>query len=202
MDELPFTPELLRLAYAQGYFPMPHPDTGDIVWLSPNPRAVVPLDGFHRSRSLLKTLRKGGFEITFDKDFAGVIAACADREETWITDDFKAAYTGLHAEGAAHSVEVWRESQLVGGTYGVSLAGAFFAESMFHKETDASKVALVALVRQLQRWNFGMIDCQMNTPHLASLGAREIPRAEFTRRLQELIHYAPVPAPWHLEPGG
>ena len=106
----------------------------------------------------------------------------------------------LHREGIAHSVETWIDGQLAGGLYGVALGRAFFGESMFSRATDASKLALLALARQLERWNFGLIDCQMNTPHLASLGAREIPRSEFSRRLRELVHYAPVPAPWQLEP--
>jgi leucyl/phenylalanyl-tRNA--protein transferase len=110
------------------------------------------------------------------------------------------AYCEMHAAGIAHSVETWLDGDLVGGLYGVSLGRAFFGESMFTRVTDASKVALVALVRQLERWDFGMVDCQMNTPHLASFGAREIPRADFTRRLRELIHYPPVPAPWQLAP--
>src|SRR5690606_14842046 len=117
---------------------------------SPNPRAIIPLEDFHRSRSLRRTLRRGGFEVSVDRDFQGVMAACAAREETWITEAFIAAYTGLHATGHAHSVEVWADGELIGGTYGVTLGGAFFAESMFSRRTDASKIALHHLVERMQ----------------------------------------------------
>ena len=154
------------------------------------------------SRSLTRTLRNGRFEIRSDTAFREVMDACSqprrNQPGTWITPAMIEAYGELHREGIAHSVETWLDGELVGGLYGVALGRAFFGESMFMRATDASKVALVALVRQLELWGFGLVDCQMNTAHLASLGAREIPRAEFTRRLRELIHYSPVPAPWHI----
>lgn len=187
MDETPFTPELLRLAYAQGYFPMPHPDTGEILWLSPNPRAVIPLDGFHVSRSLARTLRRVPFEVSFNRDFPGVMAACADRLDTWITEDFHSAYGALHREGDAHSVEVWLEGELVGGTYGVALGGAFFAESKFHRTTDASKVALFHLVKRMREQGMTLLEVQFMTPHLETLGATAIPRVEYLKRLHAAV---------------
>lgn len=191
MDEIPFTPEVLRLVYAQGFFPMPNPDTGEIMWLSPNPRAVFPLDGFHVSRSLAKTLRRQPFVISFNKDFRGVMAACGDRPDTWINDEFKTVYGKLHDEGYAHSVEVWLDDQLVGGTYGVALGGAFFAESKFHTATDASKIALFYLIKRLCDRGMTLLEVQFMTPHLATLGAVEISRAEYLRRLNAALR---VPA--------
>ena len=191
-------------AYRSGIFPW-FSDGQPILWWSPDPRMVLFPAELKVSRSLARTLRRDEFEIRADTAFRRVMAACGEprpgQDGTWITRQMMEAYAALHDEGIAHSVETWRDDELIGGLYGIALGRMFFGESMFSRSTDASKVALVALVRQLQRWNFGMIDCQMNTPHLASLGAREIPRVEFTRRLQELIHYDPVPAPWHLEPG-
>ena len=186
-EEPPFTPDLLRAAYAQGFFPMPHPQTGEILWFNPDPRAVIPLDGFHVSRSLRRTLRRVPFEVTFDRDFHGVMAACADREETWITQDFMDSYGDLHRQGDAHSVEVWLGGRLVGGAYGVSLAGGFFAESMFHRVTDASKVALYHLVERLRARGMTLLEVQFMTDHLASLGAVLVPRAEYLRRLRQAL---------------
>lgn len=183
----PFTPDLLRLAYAQGYFPMPHPDTGEILWFHPDPRAVLPLDDFHVSRSLDRTLRKAPFEITIDKDFAGVMAGCASRDETWINDLFKRTYGELHAQGDAHSLEVWLDGKLVGGVYGVALGGAFFAESKFHTVTDASKVALYHLVRHMKVRGMSLLEVQFITPHLKSLGVVEVPRAVYMRRLKAAL---------------
>jgi len=183
MDKPTLNPELLRLAYARGYFPMPHPDTGEILWFSPDPRTTIPLDGFHCSRSLARTLRRGELEVSMNRDFAGVMAGCADRKETWITDEFKAAYGLLHAEGDAHSLEVWQKDRLVGGVYGVSLGRAFFAESMFHRVTDASKVALYHLVERLRQQGMLLLEVQFLTNHLASLGAVEIPRTQYLRHL-------------------
>lgn len=183
----PFTPDLLRLAYAQGYFPMPHPDTGEILWFHPDPRAVLPLESFHVSRSLARTLRTAGFAITIDKDFAGVMDGCATRTETWINELFKKTYAELHRQGDAHSVEVWRDDQLVGGVYGVALNGAFFAESKFHRVTDASKVALFHLVEHLKARGLSLLEVQFITPHLQSLGVIEIPRAQYMRRLQAAL---------------
>lgn len=197
MEEVPFTPELLRLAYAQGYFPMPHPDTGEILWFSPDPRAVIPLDGFHVSRSLAKTLKRQAFEVTVDLDFAGVMTACADRDETWITPAFHEAYGKLHEQGHAHSVEVWQGGALVGGTYGVSIAGAFFAESKFHRVTDASKVALHHLVSRMRERGMALLEVQFLTPHLASLGAVEISKSRYLKRLKAALElpvsFTPIP---------
>jgi len=199
------SPARLLQAYGSGIFPW-FGDGQPILWWSPDPRMVLFPAELKVSRSLAKTLRKNAFELRSDSAFREVMQACgqprAGQDGTWITAQMVEAYSALHGQGIAHSVETWRDGELVGGLYGVALGRMFFGESMFSRATDASKVALAALVRQLGRWNFGMIDCQMNTRHLASLGAREIPRAEFTRRLKELIHYPQVPVPWHLEPGG
>ena len=141
-------------------------------------------------------IRNGGFEIRFDTAFETVMRACAapraGQNGTWIQEDMITAYCALHELGYAHSAESWRNGELVGGLYGIAIGRMFYGESMFSREANASKVALAHLARQLERWQFGQIDCQMNTPHLASLGAREIPRAEFVERLQELVNYAPV----------
>ncbi|MEO8004739.1 MAG: leucyl/phenylalanyl-tRNA--protein transferase [Betaproteobacteria bacterium] len=188
-------------AYRHGIFPW-FSAGQPVLWWSPDPRMVLFPAELRVSRSLAKTLRNGGFEIRSDTAFREVIESCSQpRQEqpgTWITPAMIDAYGELHREGVAHSIETWRDGELVGGLYGIALGRAFFGESMFMRATDASKVALVALVRQLELWGFGLVDCQMNTAHLASLGAREIPRAEFTRRLRELIHYPPVPAPWRI----
>ena len=188
-------------AYGQGIFPW-FSDGQPILWWSPDPRMVLLPAELRVSRSLARTVRSGRFEIRSDTVFREVIAGCSqprgEQRGTWITPPMIEAYCALHREGVAHSVETWLNGELVGGLYGVALGRAFFGESMFMRATDASKVAFVALVRQLELWGFGLVDCQMNTAHLASLGAREIPRAEFTRRLRELIHYPPVPAPWHI----
>jgi leucyl/phenylalanyl-tRNA--protein transferase len=183
----PFSPELLRMAYAQGYFPMPHPESGEILWFHPDPRAVLPLDGFHCSRSLARTLRRSELTVTFDQAFDAVMTACGERRETWITDEFKAVYGAMHRDGDAHSVEVWLDGHLVGGAYGVTLGGAFFAESMFHRATDASKIALYHLVQHLVSRGYQLLEVQFLTPHLASLGAVEIPRSEYLRRLERAL---------------
>ena len=190
-------------AYRNGIFPWFNDDQ-PILWWSPDPRMVLFPAELNVSRSLAKTLRNSCFEVRADTAFRDVIQNCRmprrDQDGTWITAPIVEAYCELHRTGIAHSVETWRDGELVGGLYGIALGRAFFGESMFRRATDASKVALVTLVRQLERWGFGMVDCQMNTAHLASFGAREIPRAEFTRRLRELIHYPPVPAPWRFAP--
>lgn len=193
----------LVAAYRSGIFPWFN-DGQPILWWSPDPRMVLFPADLRISRSLGKRLRKPLFEIRADSAFHLVLEGCRaprrDTAGTWITDAMTEAYTALHRAGIAHSVESWLDGELVGGLYGVALGRAFFGESMFTRFTDASKVALVTLVRQLGHWGFGLIDCQMNTGHLASFGAREIPRAEFTRRLQELVNYPTVPGPWRLEP--
>lgn len=181
-------PALLVHAYRQGVFPMAMED-GEIGWFSPDPRGILPLDAVHLSSRLARVVRSGRFEVAVDRDFEGVMRACAaDRDEgTWISEDIIASYVALHQEGIAHSVEAWRAGRLVGGLYGVHLGGAFFGESMFHVETDASKVALVALVTRLRDRGFSLLDIQWVTPHLATFGAIEIPRDEYLARLARAL---------------
>lgn len=182
-------PETLLDAYAQGIFPWPAAD-GTLFWWSPDPRAVIPLDGLHVSRSLRRTLRQGRFHTSLDEAFGEVVAACADRpgEGTWITPGMAAAYNRLHARGSAHSIEVWdHDGQLVGGVYGVVIGAAFMGESMFHRTTDASKVGLVHLVEHLHERGFALFDAQLPTPHLARMGAVEVRRAAFLDLLAEAI---------------
>jgi leucyl/phenylalanyl-tRNA--protein transferase len=188
-------PARLLDAYRHGIFPWFSP--GDpILWWSPDPRMVLVPAEFKLSRSLARVIRNSGFEVRMDTSFETAMRACAapraGQSGTWIQEDMIAAYCALHRLGYAHSVETWRDGELVGGLYGISIGRMFYGESMFSREANASKVALAHLARQLERWGFGLIDCQMNTPHLASLGAREIPRAEFVGRLQELVNCAPV----------
>ena len=185
------TQRLLQ-AYRRGIFPWFNP--GDpILWWSPDPRMVLVPSEFKLSRSLHKTLKKRAYEIRIDTVFQTVMQNCAaprqDQAGTWIGPQIIAAYTQLHQLGIAHSIETWRDGELVGGLYGLAIGRMFYGESMFSRATDASKIALAHLVQQLERWDFGMIDCQMNTAHLASLGAREIPRAEFIQRLGKLVNY-------------
>ncbi|MBI5890127.1 MAG: leucyl/phenylalanyl-tRNA--protein transferase [Nitrosomonadales bacterium] len=188
-------------AYRHGIFPWF--SAGEpILWWSPDPRMVLFPNEFKVSHSLRKTLRHGRHQVRVDSAFEQVMRACAAPREgangTWIHEEMIAAYCELHRLGYAHSVETWMDGELVGGLYGMALGRMFYGESMFSRKTDASKIALAHLAAQLGRWNFGMIDCQMNTPHLASLGAREIPRKEFIARLQDLINCSPVPA-WRFE---
>jgi len=195
------TPERLLSAYRQGIFPWY--SAGDpVLWWSPDPRMVLFSDEFKMSHSLRKTLKRGHYEVRTDTAFEQVMRACAmprtGQNGTWIQEEIIKAYVHLHKAGLAHSVETWVDDEMVGGLYGVSLGRMFYGESMFSRKTDASKIALAHLVAQLKQWNFGMIDCQMNTAHLASMGAREIPRKEFISRLKELIHYPDVPAPWRI----
>lgn len=187
-------PRLLN-AYRHGIFPWFNADD-PLLWWSPDPRMVLVPGEFRISHSLRKTLHRQPFEVRFDTAFESVMRACAAPRDgqagSWIHDDMIAAYCALHALGYAHSVESWQGGQLVGGLYGVAIGRMFYGESMFSRVSDASKVALAHLARQLERWDFGLIDCQMNTPHLASLGAREIPRAAFLARVQELVNCALV----------
>jgi leucyl/phenylalanyl-tRNA--protein transferase len=178
-------------AYRLGIFPW-YSDNDPILWWSPDPRLVLDLDDFKISRSLRKTLKKQTFRVTFDQAFGDVIQACATvRREgqpgTWITDEMQQAYQRLHKLGYCHSVETWFEGELAGGLYGVSLGKAFFGESMFHQRTDASKVALAALVERLKSWDFHFIDAQMTTEHMLRLGAKELPRRVFLKRLAEAL---------------
>ncbi|HTS55367.1 MAG TPA: leucyl/phenylalanyl-tRNA--protein transferase [Burkholderiales bacterium] len=196
------SPERLLRAYRRGIFPW-FSEGEPILWWSPNPRMVLVPGELKIARSLAKTLRKADFEVRADSAFERVIQACAEprprQRGTWITAAMQAAYTRLHGLGVAHCVETWRGGELIGGLYGLALGRMFYGESMFSRASDASKIALVYLARQLERWNFGLIDCQMNTPLLASFGAREIARPQFTRRVAELVNYPNVPAPWVLD---
>jgi leucyl/phenylalanyl-tRNA--protein transferase len=177
-------PRLLLQGYATGIFPMADSrDADELYWVEPRSRAIIPLGGFHLSRSLRRTLRLGKFLVTHDRDFAGVIAGCADREETWINAELEHAMIALHGSGHAHSIEVWEDGDLIGGLYGVKLGRAFFGESMFSRRTDASKVALAWLVARLKVGNFTLLDCQFMTEHLASLGAISIPREAYVALL-------------------
>lgn len=172
-------PSTLLAAYRMGIFPWPY-DTEELLWWSPDPRAVLPLDGLHVSRSLARTLRQGRFRVTLNAAFDAVIDGCAARDETWITPAIREAYVRLHELGWAHSVEVWGpDGALAGGLYGVAVGGLFAAESMFHRARDASKVALVALVQHARRVGTTLLDIQVPSPHLATLGARTIPRHDY-----------------------
>lgn len=187
MDEA-LTPEILLRAYAMGIFPMSDGrDDPDIHWVDPRLRGILPLDGFHVSRSLAKRIRSGRFRVSADTDFDAVVEACADRHETWISRDIQRLYARLHGMGFAHSIEVWDGEALVGGVYGVTLGAAFFGESMFSRVTDASKLALAHTVHRLRAGGFRLFDTQFLTPHLASLGGREIPRREYHRALAEAL---------------
>jgi leucyl/phenylalanyl-tRNA--protein transferase len=179
--------ELLLHAYRNGVFPMAM-DGGEIGWFSPDPRAVIPLDEqFHVPHGLRRTLKKNAFEIRVDTAFHRVIAACARRKETWINREILESYRNLHELGHAHSVESWYEGELAGGLYGVSIGGAFFGESMFHDVTDASKVALHALVERLRVRGFKLLDTQWTTSHLRTFGTREIPRSEYLSELKVAV---------------
>ena len=178
----------LRDAYRHGIFPWPHGQRS-LMWFSPNPRAVLEFSQLYVSQRLARTIRSGKFTLTCDRDFSGVMQGCAtagDRaRNTWITDDMLQAYTRLHRQKLAHSVEAWQDGELVGGVYGVSIGGVFSAESMFHRVRDASKVALTALVRHLKNQGFGTLDIQQLTPHTSSLGASEINRESFLSRVRD-----------------
>lgn len=187
------TSDWLLFAYRQGIFPWPivEGNTEILAWFSPDPRAVLELDAFHVSRRLGRRLRSGEFQVTFDRDFAAVIAGCAEPREgepiTWITPSLAAAYRRLHEMGHAHSVEVWQRGQLAGGVYGVAVGGLFSGESMFHRKRDASKVGLASLVEHLRQRGFTLFDVQQSSRHLRSLGATEIPRREFLSRLRKSV---------------
>jgi leucyl/phenylalanyl-tRNA--protein transferase len=181
-------PRLLLQGYATGIFPMADSrEATDLFWVEPRNRAILPLDRFHVSRSLRRTLRSGRFRVSRDRDFAGVISGCADREETWINAELERAMLALHGSGNAHSIEVWADDRLVGGLYGVKLGRAFFGESMFSRMTDASKVALAWLVARLKVGNFTLLDCQFMTQHLASLGAISLPRETYVALLSAAL---------------
>ena len=194
------SPERILAAYRHGIFPWFNP--GDpILWWSPNPRTVVFPNQLHISNSLRKTLRKGTYRVTFDQCFHQVMKYCAAprayTDQTWISDEMIAGYCALHERGLAHSVEVWREHELVGGLYGMALGKIFFGESMFSRADNASKVGFAHLVRQLRAWDFKLIDCQVANDHLFSLGATEIPREEFQQMLIDFTDTSSAnPLPW------
>jgi leucyl/phenylalanyl-tRNA--protein transferase len=194
--------ERLRAAYQRGIFPWYSGDQ-PILWWSPDPRSVLFPDKLHISRSLRKTLRKQQYKITFDTAFADVLRACSQPREddlgTWITDEMQQAYIRLHQAGYAHSVECWLNGKLAGGLYGVSLGNVFFGESMFSHVTDASKIAFVFLVRQLQRWQFGVIDCQIQSSHLDQFGAELIPRSEFITLLNQFCNQTGRSGLWTMD---
>jgi leucyl/phenylalanyl-tRNA---protein transferase len=186
MPEL--TPELLVSAYARGIFPMGESATGaGLSWYEPQRRGVLPLEGFHISRSLIRTRRRGDFRFSCDAAFRAVMDGCADRPETWINAPIRRVFEELHARGLAHSVEVWEGGRLAGGVYGLALGGAFMAESMFSARTDGSKLALAELVARLRVGGFSLLDTQYLTPHLASLGGVEVTRSAYRTRLAQAL---------------
>lgn len=194
--------ERLVRAYRNGIFPW-YSAGQPILWWSPDPRCVLDTDAVYVSRRTARRLRTGGFTITMDQAFDAVIESCAEprsyEEETWITREMMAAYKALRRDGWAHSLEVWHDGTLAGGIYGVAIGRMFFGESMFHRRTDASKIALVALCRQLAAWDFPLLDCQMYSPHLARMGARLVPRKWFTHRIARLTARPGVPEPWRYD---
>jgi leucyl/phenylalanyl-tRNA---protein transferase len=196
------SPARLIEAYRRGIFPW-YGEGQPILWWSPDPRMVLYPDGLKIARSLAKRLRRRDYEIRVDTAYADVMRACAEprtgQDGTWITQDMLQAYAVLHRKGYAHSVETWVDGELAGGLYGIAIGRAFFGESMFARATDASKIALVHLARQLHRWRFGMIDCQMATRHLASLGSIEIPRGQFVRALAQLVNYPSLTGTWRFD---
>ena len=186
-------------AYTQGIFPW-YSNDDPILWWSPDPRLVIFPEKLHLSKSLRKTLRKQTFQVTFDTAFTEVIKACAsprsDESGTWLLPEMQQAYSRLHNEGYAHSIEAWYKDELVGGLYGIAVGQVFFGESMFHRKTDASKVAFVTLIQQLSNWGYQLIDCQIHTQHLVSLGAEEISRKYFSSLLQQYSHCKPHCTAW------
>ena len=195
------SPGRLLLAYRNGIFPW-YSEGEPLLWWSPDPRMVLHTDGLKISRSLAKSIRNRGYETRLDSAFAEVLDGCAgprrDQPGTWLGDDMRAAYLRLHRLGYAHSFETWRDGALVGGLYGMAIGRMFYGESMFSRATDASKVALAALACELRSRGFPMIDCQMNTRHLETLGAREIKRAEFLRAVAALVNYDEPPGRWQF----
>lgn len=188
MTDPVITPELLLNAYAAGIFPMAETrHDPDVFWVDPRRRGIFPLDRFHISRSLARRMRRWSHRVTVNQAFADVVDACADRDETWINAEIRRLYLDLHAMGHAHSLEVREGDTLVGGVYGVTLGAAFFGESMFSRRTDASKIALAYLVDRLRQGGFRLFDAQFLTPHLASLGAVEVTRAEYHRQLEKAL---------------
>jgi leucyl/phenylalanyl-tRNA---protein transferase len=179
--------EFLLTAYCNGYFPMADPESGEIGWYAPDPRTIFDLNEFKIPRSLKLTIKKQVFDIRIDQQFEEVMRGCASRAETWISETIIESYVALHRLGFGHSVETWQDGKLVGGLYGVAIHGAFFGESMFSRERDASKVALAYLVERLRERNYSLLDTQYSTPHLARFGAKEIPREEYLNRLEQAL---------------
>jgi len=203
-DTISITPEILLKAYAAGIFPMAEDaDDPSLFWVEPRERGIIPLDSFHVPKRLARTVRSGEFEVRVDHDFDAVIAGCAapapDREKTWINRRIRDLYGELFDVGFCHTVEVYREGRLVGGLYGVRLRGAFFGESMFHTERDASKVALVHLVARLKRGGFMLLDTQFVTSHLAQFGAIEVPRRSYKQMLRTAMEHE---GDWNVWPTG
>ena len=198
------TPEILLKAYAAGIFPMAEDaDDPSLFWVEPRERGIIPLDRFHMSKRLARTVRSDHFQVRVDQDYDAVVAGCAapgvDREKTWISGRIRDLYGELFDAGYCHTVEVYRDNRLVGGLYGVRLKGAFFGESMFHRERDASKVALVHLVARLRRGGFSLLDTQFVTSHLAQFGALEVPRQRYKQMLRAAMDHD---ADWHVWPQG
>jgi leucyl/phenylalanyl-tRNA---protein transferase len=198
------TPEILLKAYAAGIFPMAEDaDDPSLFWVEPRERGIIPLDRFHMSKRLARTVRSDHFQVRVDQDYDAVVAGCAapgsDREKTWISGRIRDLYGELFDAGYCHTVEVYRDNRLVGGLYGVRLKGAFFGESMFHTERDASKVALVHLVARLRRGGFSLLDTQFVTSHLAQFGAIEVPRQRYKQMLRAAMDHD---ADWHVWPQG
>ena len=190
--DIEVTPELIVRAYRAGIFPMAEDaEDEDLFWVSPEMRGIMPLDGFHASKSLRKAMRKSGWTVKVDSDWHGIIEGCAtvgeDRDNTWINQTIRAVYGALFERGVAHTVEVWDGDELVGGLYGLAIGSAFFGESMFHRRTDASKMAMAHLVERLKVGGFVLLDTQFITPHLESLGGVEIPREEYEDRLGQAL---------------
>src|SRR5712692_7533186 len=195
--------ERLLLAYELGIFPWYGPEL-PILWGSPDPRLIIEPNDFHVSRRLRQTLRKGHFQVTFDRSFVSVIRSCAtvqrkDQDGTWITGDMQRAYIRLHELGYAHSVESWLEGNLVGGIYGISLGKCFYGESMFSYESDASKAAMAMLIGHLAKWEFHMLDAQVTTRHMLSLGAKEMPRKVFLEKLGAALQFPTMRGRWNVE---
>jgi leucyl/phenylalanyl-tRNA--protein transferase len=186
-ETLPFQAETLLLTYTQGIFPMA--EGRRIAWYQPDPRAILPLDSFTPSKTLMQTWRQKKFDVRINTSFEEVMRGCADREDgSWISEKFIKVYGELHQQGFAHSVEAWHDNKLAGGLYGVALGGAFFGESMFHRSRDASKIALVALVERMKDRGFSLLDIQFISPHLEKFGAIEIPHVEFANQLNAALH--------------
>lgn len=194
------TPALIRLAYSEGLFPMTMED-GEVGWFQPIQRALFPIEGIHVSRSLRKTIDRGVFEIKFDTSFEDVMRSCLRPNDNWISDEFIRVYTEIHHEGWGHCAECWHDRKLVGGVYGIALGGCFCAESMFHRETDASKVALWAMVNKCRETGFTLFDVQIMNPHLKSLGAFEVPHRKYMRLLHDAMTVRTAWNPAYLAAG-